>query len=67
MGLEKVVIYPAAGESEITVEGVDFLSLVNHETFGKPPIISDEGRSGVSVLYVNTKNVVAVVAERTED
>lgn len=66
MGVASVTIYPADGEDEIVVRAVDFLSLVNHDTFGKPPIISDEGRDGVTVLYVNTQNIVAVLAERDD-
>lgn len=69
MGVASVTIYPVGGSEEehtIEVEDVDFLSLVNHDTFGKPPIISDEGRDGVSVLYVNTQNIVAVLAVRED-
>lgn len=69
MGVARVTIYPAGGSEEqrvIEVEDVDFLSLVNNDTFGKPPIISDAGADGISVLYVNTQNVVAVLAERDD-
>jgi hypothetical protein len=45
----------------LAFEDVDYLSLVNGETFGKPPII--EGNEGISVLYVNVENIVAMVVE----
>lgn len=55
---------------ELLFEDVDFVSFVNHDTFGKPAIIApgpdhvsrDDGP--LSVLYVNTGGVCAVEVTR---
>jgi hypothetical protein len=52
---------------------VDYLSLINDGTFGKPPLLTKgEGQSrpvadaGETVLYVNPANVVALEATRED-
>jgi hypothetical protein len=53
---------------------VDFISFVNHNTYGKPPIIAPgtddftparERQGDVTVLYVNPNNITALRATKT--
>lgn len=44
-------------------EDVNYLSLVNGDTFGKPPIVSEQ-EGALVVLYVNTGGVACVEVER---
>lgn len=74
----KVKVWPAddaGAELSSTGEGclefeVDYLSLINDETFGKPPLLTGaEGGPAIAgvgdkVLYINPTNVVAIEAER---
>lgn len=56
---------------------VDYVSLVNSDTFGAPPLVAPDPRSsnsprptasvGENVLYINTDLVPAFLIERTED
>lgn len=57
---------------------VDYVSLVNSDTFGAPPLVAPDTRSsgparapvaqvGEEVLYINTDLVPAFCIERTED
>lgn len=53
---------------------VDFVSLINSETFGPPPLVAPQGdrnapraQEGDRVLYINTDLVPAFVIERDED
>lgn len=61
--LTDITIITTNGE-EIEVDGqVDFISFVNHDTFGKPAIIApgdDHVRGAKRVLYVNTGGIAAL-------
>lgn len=66
-------IDPDTGEFEAGEEHeVDFVSLVNNESFGKPPLIAPEnGRPGVArendtVFYVNTSLIPAFTIKRLD-
>lgn len=56
-----ISIYLTNGE-KIDVDGVSKLSLVNNETFGKAPIVSEENWDGALVVFVNPANVAAIEA-----
>jgi hypothetical protein len=68
--LNKVTIYPldaASKDDAIEFEDVEFLSFINHGTFGIPAIIGP-GQNHVpdaeQVLYVNTGAVLAIEVEK---
>lgn len=62
--LDVTIWTPSAREDEdrIEITDVDFISLVNHDTYGKPAIISDEEHKNqdVRVVYINPNNIAAV-------
>ncbi len=57
----------APGEEHYT----DYVSLVNSESFGKPPLIApgndQTARAGDEVLYINTSLVSAFSIKREDD
>lgn len=64
---EGLVVHPTEYE-------VDFVSLLNSDTYGPPPLIAPDrdGRSPVArmddqVLYINTNLVPAFLIERLDD
>lgn len=65
----QVTVFPAGANEEsdgIEFDNIDFISLVNHDTYGKPAIISDdEGRDAVRVVYINPNNISAVEVHKT--
>lgn len=69
-----VKVWPAgeAGSAEepIDVGEVNYISLVNGETYGIPALISEERVKTeglpVRILYINPENVVAIDATRVE-
>lgn len=68
----RVRLLDTQGE-EVLVTEVDFVSLVNSDTFGAPPLIAPKegqrplARVGQSVLFINTSVVQAFEIERLED
>jgi len=69
-----VTLWPARGEDSIGFADVDYVSLTNSGTYGKPPLIApseplDRGRSspvassGDTILYVNPEHYVAIDIE----
>lgn len=71
MPLSEITVYPAGckDDESLEFENIDFLSFINGETYGKPPLITgdEEGstaraiaREGQIVLFVNPANVAAV-------
>ncbi len=70
-----VTIYPSDPEVEPDViENIDFVSLVNPDTFGPPPLVAPNKDSprplakvGERVLYINTSLVPLFEIERTSD
>lgn len=69
----EVVIYNATGEKATTLEDVDFVSLVNNETFGPPPLVApNRGEQPLAkleerVLYINTSVVPMFEIVRVSD
>ena len=65
-----VTVYPSVQHAEaIEFKDVQYISLVNEETYGIPALISeervkDEGLP-VRILYINPQNIAAVEAVRT--
>lgn len=68
MALE-VTVYALDGERlEFEHDTFDFISFVNHDTFGKPALIApgDDHIGGQArVLYVNTGGVAAVEVDKS--
>lgn len=75
-----VTIYPDAesilsDEGGAEFEGVDYVSLVNNQTYGPPALIAPSPRGGdlprarlnQKVLYINTNLVPAFEIVRTAD
>lgn len=69
MALESVEIWIDGHAEKLEfVEGeIDYISFINDETYGKPPLITSDvdGRPAVArdddnVLYINTSRVAAV-------
>lgn len=68
----KIKVWPAraTGLNPVEAEG-DYLSLINEDTYGKPPLLTaNEGRDpivrpGQTVIYINPTNIAAVQVERT--
>lgn len=62
-----VTVWTPTGEEGIDFDNIDFISLVNHDTYGKPAIISDEehARQPVRVLYINPNNIAAVEVHKS--
>ena len=65
-----VALWPARGEESIGFTDVDYVSLTNSGTYGKPPLISPGGVSeralaepGSTVLYINPEHYVAIEIE----
>ena len=65
-----VTLWPARGDDSIGFADVDYVSLTNSGTYGKPPLIAPGGisehpvaSSGDTVLYVNPEHFVAVEIE----
>jgi hypothetical protein len=55
-------------------DAADFLSLISDDTYGKPPLITRNektnepealARPGMTVLYVNSGAILAMLVERT--
>lgn len=68
MNLIDVTVWATDGSDPIDFENVNYISLVNHETFGIPRLISEprvksEGLP-VKILYVNPTNITAMEATR---
>lgn len=69
-----VTVYTDGGDEGDVFENVDFVSLVNGNTFGPPPLVAP-GKSGESptakvedrVLYINTHLVPLFEIERVAD
>lgn len=74
-----VDIYPdadAISDKQSTHFEVDYISLVNHDTYGPPPLIAPtpsakvpnpkRARPGERVLYINTNIIAAAIVERVE-
>lgn len=64
-----VRVLPLRSESDVLdeFEDVQFISLVNNETYGKPAIISEEAKDEglpCRILYVNPQNIVAMEVDR---
>jgi hypothetical protein len=70
----EVTIYDAEGKETAVVESVDFVSIVNKDTYGAPPLIAPSKDSprplaqvGDRVLYINTEHVPMFEIERISD
>ena len=69
----EVVFYDQAGVELETHEDVHYVSLVNNDTYGPPPLIAPgrEGKTvaeiGDCVLFINTSIVPAFTIERISD
>jgi hypothetical protein len=71
-----VEVWPAAEagadlDEPLEFEDVQYISLVNRDTFGIPALIADAQvklRDGlpVTILYINPENIVAMAATRKE-
>lgn len=65
-----VEVYPVGEESEpIEYIGVNYISLVNGETYGIPALIAEpriEGKLPATILYVNPENISVMKAVRTQ-
>lgn len=72
----KGILWPAAGSAPGS-DGIpfeaDFLSFVNDETYGKPPIITTNSdlvppaaSVGKTVVYINPRNIAILKVERTQ-
>lgn len=66
-----VKVWPARGEPSIEFDDVDYVSLTNSGTYGKPPLIAPAGPigeratavEGDNVLYLNPEHYVAIEIE----
>lgn len=71
-----VTVWPLGSDKDsdgIEFSAVDYLSLINNETYGKPPLITaDPGRDaamarpGQRVLYINPATIAAVEVEKLD-
>lgn len=71
-----VTVWPLGSTKEdegIEFENIDFLSLINNDTYGKPPLITAEAgseramaRDGATVLYLNPATIAAVEVEKLD-
>lgn len=71
-----VEVYPdveaIVDEKPVVYHGIDFVSIVNDGTFGKPALIApNDGQPGVArhgqkVLYINTRFIPLYSIERAE-
>lgn len=68
-----VRIWPVEDQPDgdpIDIGEVNYISLVNGETYGIPALIAEERVKTeglpVKILYINPENVVAIEAERTD-
>jgi hypothetical protein len=72
MNTINVRVFPAADETGEPIEfsGINYISLVNEETYGIPALIAEERVKleglPVKILYVNPQNISAMEAERVE-
>ena len=59
---------PDHDQAPVEFEDIDYLSFINGDTFGKPPLITGEDRVRdvlpITVLYVSTGNVSAIEVTR---
>lgn len=70
----EVTIYDATGAKQETFEDVDFVSIVNKDTYGAPPLIAPSkdnprplAQLNDRVLYINTQLVAMFEIERISD
>jgi hypothetical protein len=73
----KVTIWPRENPQEPIVVGeeyeVDYISLINEETYGLPPLLTAKdglptvAQPGDGVLYINPDAITAVYTEREEE
>lgn len=71
-----VTVWPLGASKEderIEFENIDFLSLINNDTYGKPPLITADigsdtatARPGSTVLYLNPATIAAVEVEKLD-
>lgn len=71
-----VTVWPLGSSVEddegLEFENIDFLSIINNDTYGKPPIITGEAgqpataRPGQRVLYINPATIAAVEVEKLD-
>lgn len=58
-----ITVYPTDDGEPVRVRDVQYLSLVNGETYGIPALITEErikGEMPVRILYVNPENVAVI-------
>ena len=70
----EVTIYDAEGKQTAEFESVDFVSIVNKDTYGAPPLIAPSkdnprplAQINDRVLYINTQLVPLFEIERISD
>lgn len=64
-----VIIHAKDDDVPLKFENVNYISLVNGETYGIPAIIAEattERKLPARILYVSTENIVAMDATRHE-
>lgn len=68
-----ITIYPADSKSDVLefpASSYDYLSLINDETYGIPPLVTKTGENppvagvGDTVLYVNPGAILAMLVEK---